>query len=222
MRRRLALAIAVVAATTSLLGTAVVPAGAASGDKVDAKRLVLRADDLSGTWTASKPDADDGFDDKKVQKCLGVKGDPDKGRTGHAEGPDLENADQVSVSSSASVFGSAKALQASLKRFDNPKLTTCLKPYLSKQLEKNQVTLTDLSVEELPVTVSGRGKARAFRLAAAVEASDGSGTVYSDEILAWDGRYGTSATVTTVGAPPSSDVENEVLSALLVRLRVVS
>ena len=184
---------------------------------------MLRADDLTGTWTSSKPESDDALDDVKVAKCLGIKGDPDKGRTGHAQGRDLENADQLSVSSSASVFTSAKVLQASLKRFDNPKLQSCMKTFLTKQLAKKKITVTGLAIAELPVTISaGRGKGRAFRLAVSIDSSEGSATIYSDEILVWSGRYGSSATVTNVGTAPPTDVENEVLTALLTRLSVVS
>ena len=224
MRRHCSLlAIVSLVASGLLIGAAPAPAGAANADKVDAKRLVLRVDDLSGTWTSSKPQSDDALEDAKVAKCLGIKGDPNKGRTGHAEGRDLENAAQLSVSSTASVFKNAKALQATLKRFDNPKLSTCMQTYLTKQLKAKKITVTNFSIEELPVTISSsRGHGRAFRLTVAVDTTDGPATIYSDEILVWNGRYGSGATVTNAATAPSTDAENEVLTALLTRLAVVS
>lgn len=222
-RHRSPLALVALAAIALLVGGVAAPAGAVNADQVDAKRLVLRADDLTGSWTSAKPDTDDALDDVKVAKCLGIKGDPNKGRTGHAQGRDLENSDQLSVSSSSSVFKSAKVLQASLKRFDNPKLQSCMQKFLTQQLAKKKITVTNVAIAELPVTISsGRGHGRAFRLAVSVDSKDGSATIYSDEILVWNGRYGGSATVTNVGAMPSTDVENEVLTALLTRLSVVS
>ncbi len=220
MRIKLALA-TVAVATVAVL--AVGAAGASQrSDRATARSLVVRATDLTGDWTTGPPDAaDDDASDNATAKCLGVRKNPNKRRTAHVEGLGLTRSDGVDVQSSGNVFKSRAALRASLALFDRPRLATCFERLLRASLRDDlpNATVDDFTLGRLPVTIPGV-QARGFRITVVVTDPDSgeSATIVSDEILAWTGRLGSSATITTQNAAPPNDLESEVATVLGQRL----
>ena len=109
--------------------------------------------------------------------------------------------------------------------FDRPRLATCFERLLRKSLQQDlpNATIDDFTLGELPVTIPGV-QARGFRITVLVtdgEAGE-SATIVSDEIIAWTGRFGSSATITAQNAAPPNDLESEVASVLGKRLRAAS
>jgi hypothetical protein len=219
MRSRLTLVVLTALMTSTFVVGA---AGAATrGDRATARSLVVRADDLAGEWTSGPPDATDDGSDAATAKCVGVKKNPNDRRDAHVEGPGLSRADGVDVDSSGNVFESRAALRASLALFDRPRLATCFERLLRAGIRKDvpNATIDDFTLARLPVTIPGV-KARGFRITFLVTDTDSgeSATIVSDEILAWRGRLGSSATITSQDAAPPNDLEAEVATVVGQRL----
>jgi hypothetical protein len=224
MRITVALALATAIAVGTFAGTSAAGASKRSdhtskrSDRATARSLVLRTTDLTGNWTSGPPDAaDDDANDRATARCLGVTKNPNERRDAHVEGPGLTGPDGSDVQSSGNVFESRAALRASLSLFDRPRLATCLERLLRQSIRKDlpNATIGGFTLGELPVTIPGV-QARGFRITVAV--NDGetgkAASIVSDEILAWKGRLGSSATVTATDAAPPNDLEAEVATAL--------
>jgi hypothetical protein len=153
--------------------------------------------------------------------CLGVEKDPNRRRNAHLEGPDLTRSEGYDVESSGNVFESRAALRVSLSLFDRPKLSTCLERSLRRSVRKDHpsTTVDAFTLDALPVSIPGV-HARGYRIAVDVtDTSTGeTATIVSDEILAWSGRLGSSATITGTNAAVPNDVEAEVATVLGTRL----
>jgi hypothetical protein len=216
MRHRIALAVIVVITVGALAG----PAGATKrADRVTARSLVVRAGDLTGDWTASPPDDEDPTTSKAMAKCVGVKKDPDSLQDAEVEGLDLTRDDGFDVASSGIVFKSRAALKESLSLFDRPKLSTCFERLLRQSVREDEpkATIDAFNLEEIPVTIPGV-RSRAFRLTVTVSNKGDTATIYSDELLAWKGRLGSSATVSAIDSPLPNELESEVATVLGQRL----
>ncbi|MGZ8764282.1 MAG: hypothetical protein ACXW2C_01125 [Acidimicrobiia bacterium] len=217
MRDKIASAVIIMITVGAFAG----PAGASTrADRATARSLVVRAADLTGNWTSGPPDAaDSDASDKAAARCLGVKKDPNARRDAHVEGPGLTRADGYDVQSSGNVFESRAALRASLSLFDRPKLSTCLERRLRENLREDypDATVDAFTLVDLPVTIPGV-QARAFRITVTVTDGGESATIVSDEILAWRGRLGSSATITGANGALPNDLESEVATVLGQRL----
>jgi hypothetical protein len=206
-----------------VLGALAAPAAASKKqDKVTARKLVLRAKDLPGVWTSTPPDDDDSdvAEDKRMARCLGIEGNPNKGRTAEADGRDFESEQGVAVSSGASVFETRRALNRSRRVFESPDLASCFEKFLRRAYASDPqagVTLDSVAME--PLTIPGADDdTLAYRATIGATGPQGPTTVYVDELLAWKGRYGTSAQVTSVFAAVPSAFEADLLDTLVDKL----
>ena len=117
------------------------------------------------------------------------------------------------------MFESGGALRGSLALFDRPKLSTCLERALRRSLRTGHSTATVVAfaLDRIPVTIPGV-EARGFRITINATDKGQTGTIVSDEILAWTGRLGSSATITTGNGPPPDALESEVATVVGRRL----